>query len=310
MSGTIDRLGILPVFVEVVRQGSFTAAAAQLGLPKSTVSRRIAHLERELGVELLARTTRKIRLTDAGADLYRDVEPALARLEDATRALTDRQHTPRGLLRVTAPTDLADDFVAGVVASFVRRYPTVHVEMVLTNRIVDLVGEGFDVALRAGRLADRAGIIARRLSASDLGLFASASYLERRGVPERVADLAQHDCVLFRAQGGTARWTLEGPEGRVRIDVKGPVTAHDYAFVRATIRAGAGIGLIPMTGHGADPSLVRVLPDYGIAGGALYVVYPSTRHLSAKVAAFRDHVVEEFRSAPWGSLTVGATSPQ
>ncbi len=290
----MQHLELLPVFVEVVRQGSFTAAAAQLGLPKSTVSRRVSRLERELGAELLSRTTRTLHLTEAGADLYERAAPALDRLEDATRALSDRQRTPRGTLRLTAPVDIGHELVASVVASFVARYPAVHVDVVLTNRIVDLVRESFDVALRAGRVSDSAALVARRVGQTELGLFASADYLAR-GTPERPEDLAAHDCVLFRAQGGAARWKLVGPEGEIAVDVRGPINADDFTFVRASVRAGAGIAFIPIIGA---PDLVRVLPAYSRAAEPVSIVYRRTPHLSATVRAFRDHVVGAFQLEP------------
>jgi DNA-binding transcriptional LysR family regulator len=297
MRGTIEQLELLPVFVEVVRQGSFTAAAAHLGLPKSTVSRRVARLERELGATLLARTTRQLRLTDAGADLYEEAAPALDRLEAAARALSERQRTPRGPLRVTAPVDLGHDPLGEMVASFVHRHPAVTVEMVLTNRVVDLVREGLDCAIRAGSVTDSSGLIARRLGQSDLGLFASPAYVERRGVPERIEDLARHDCVLFRAQGGRARWSLQGPAGEESVEVSGRASADDFTFVRALVRAGTGIALMPLVGEPLG-ELRRVLPTHAARGGAVYFVYPRSRHVPAKVSAFRDHVVDAFRVAP------------
>ncbi|HEY8427667.1 MAG TPA: LysR family transcriptional regulator [Sandaracinaceae bacterium] len=302
MRATIERLELLPAFVEVVRQGSFTAAAARLGIPKSSVSRRVSRLERELGVALLVRTTRRLRLTEAGADLYEEASSALRRLDEAARALAERQGTPRGLLRVTAPVDLGHDFMGRLVASFVERYPSVRVEVSLTNRIVDLVGEGFDCAIRAGGVGDSAALVARRLGGSELGLFAASRYIERRGMPERVQDLARHDCVVFRAHGNTRTWRLRGPRGEESVEVRGVVGTDDFTFVRAVVRAGAGIGLMPLacTDPCRDVSeLVRVLPDYSVAAGVAYFVYPRARHVPAKVTAFREHVVEAFRQGPW-----------
>jgi DNA-binding transcriptional LysR family regulator len=296
MAGTIGHLELLPVFVEVVRQGSFTAAAKQLPLPKSTVSRRVSALERELGAELLSRTTRTVRLTEAGADLYEQAAPAIARLEDAARALSERQRTPRGTLRATAPVDIGHELMADIVASFVARYPAVHVDMVLTNRLVDLAGEGFDLAIRAGHsMPDSSALVARRVGQTDFGLFVSAEYAERRGVPERPSDLAAHDCVLFRSPDGKARWKLKGPEGEASVDVRGPVSADDFTFVRASVRAGIGVGLVPVM---PAPDLIRVLPSYSMPAGAVWVVYRRTRHLAIKVRAFRDHVLDAFRRDP------------
>lgn len=295
----------LPVFVEVVRQGSFSGAARHLGLPKSSVSRRIAHLEHALGVELLTRTTRQLRLTEAGTDLYERVAPALDRLDEAARSMEERQKTPRGQLRVTAPVDLSNEFLAEVVASFIEKYPDVGVEMIVTNRVVDLVAEGIDVAIRAGRLGDSATLVARRLSTSDVGLFASREYLARRGTPSSVAELAQHECVLFRARNGVTRWELSGPAGGESVDVRGRVSADDFTFVQAAVRAGIGIGPVPVS-LAPTGGLVRVLPEHAYGVGATYLVYPRARHLPAALSAFRDHVVEVFRRAPWES---GARSP-
>lgn len=287
-----------PVFVEVVRQGSFSAAARHLGMPKSSVSRRVAHLERALGVELLTRTTRQLRLTEAGTDLYERVAPALDRLEDAARSMEERQTTPRGLLRVTAPMDLNHDFLAEMVGAFVQRHPDVRVDVLITNRVVDLVGEGVDVAIRAGRVMDSASLVARRLGSSDLGLFAASPYLARRGVPMSVQELGQHDCVLFRSRGGVSRWDLQGPGGEESVDVRGPISADDFTFVQAAVRAGAGIGLIPLA-LAPQGELVRVLSTHFISGGGTYLVYPRARHLPAALAAFRDHAVEHFRRTAW-----------
>ncbi len=300
MSGTIERLELLPVFVEVVRQGSFTAAATQLGLPKSTVSRRVARLERELGATLLVRTTRQLRLTEAGADLFEDAAPALDRLDEAARSLRERQRVPRGTLRITAPIDLGHDWLAEVITTFVERFPAVRVEVNLTNRIVDLVGERFDCAIRAGRLRDTTTLVARKMGGSRFGLFASPQYLARRGVPEALADLATHECVLFRASECRSTWKLDGPSGEEPVEVRGLVSADDFSFLRSAVRAGAGIGMLPTVGLDLD-ELVRVLPAYSVEGGAAYFVYPRARQVPAKTLAFRDHVLEAYRLAPWNT---------
>ncbi len=209
--------------------------------------------------------------------------------------MTEQQRTPRGTLRVTAPVDVGHELLADVVASFVARYPTVQVDVVLTNRIVDMVAEGIDVAIRAGRVADSTNLVARRVGQTEFGLFAAPSYLERRGIPERPEDLATHDCVLFRSQGGKARWKLLGPAGETSVEVQGPINADDFSFVRASVRAGVGIGFIPTF---PIPELTRVLPSHALAAGAVWVVYRRTPHLPAAIRAFRDHVVETFRVEP------------
>src|SRR5690606_25874719 len=137
-----------------------------------------------------------------------------------------------------------------------------------------------------------------RLGGSELGLYAAPRYLERRGAPERVEDLAQHDCVVFRAHGTPAKWALQGPRGEEPVEVRGVVAADDFTFVCAVVRAGGGIGLLPTVGLDVS-DVVRVLPDYFVSGGAAYFVYPRARHVPAKVTAFRDHVLEAFRTGPW-----------
>lgn len=300
----MDRVALVPVFLEVVKRGSFTAAAKALGLPKSTVSRRVAELERELGVTLLARTTRSVRPTDAGAELFGSASAALDHLQEATDAIAAHQRIPRGTLRVTAPSDGGSRLIAEIVARFLERYPEVRVELVLTQRIVDLVAERFDVALRASTRLPDSSLIARKVASSDFALFASAAYLERRGEPRSLAELHDHDCVLFRPKRGVSRIAIEGPRGTEEVELRGPVGADDLGMVRELVRAGAGIGLVPslLLPECGEHDVRRVLPGYTVRGSSLYLVYPSARHVPPKLAAFRDHVVEAFARAPHAAI--------
>jgi DNA-binding transcriptional LysR family regulator len=285
------------LFARVVEGGSFTAAARTQGLPKSSVSRQVARLERDLGVRLLQRTTRHLGLTDAGQAFFDRVRGAIAGLEEAADAVRELGSEPRGVVRVTAPADAGSLGIAEAVVRFVRRHPAIHVELVLTSRVVDLVAEGFDLAVRAGRLADST-LIARRIGSSDLGLFAAPSYLRRCGPPKDLADLAHHDCVLFRAHGGRASWRLTGSHGEQTVEVAGAVSADDLDFCARAVVAGAGVGLLPrVLGRprvGAD-RLVPVLPEWRLAGGALQIVLPSSRFVPARVALLRDFLVEHLK---------------
>src|SRR5215831_19045511 len=190
----------VPLFVRVVELGSFTAAAEALGREKSSVSRAISRLEGDLGVRLLQRTTRKLALTDAA---------------DAVRELGSE---PRGVVRVSAPSDAASFGLADVLAEFTVAYPGIRVEFVLTSRHVDLVAEGFDLALRAGLLTD-SSLVVKKIGSSTLALFASPDYLKRRGRPKRFADLKTHDMILFRTRGARDVLTLTGPNGEESVDV-------------------------------------------------------------------------------------------
>ena len=299
-------LNHVAVFTRVVELESFTAAAKQLGLPKSSVSRTVTRLEEQLGVRLLQRTTRTLHLTEAGQAYYERARVALGSLEEAALAASNLSVEPRGIVRMTAPGDMGAFNLAGIVARFVRKYPLVHVELSLTGRTVDLVGEGFDLALRAGKLRD-SSLVARKIGSDSLGLFASISYLRRRGRPKTLAELAHHECVLFRATNGKAEWRLTGPSGEQRVTVRGPINADEMGFVQQAVSAGVGIGLVPQIGirlaakGGDQPETVRLLPEFSLPGGDLNVVTPSARFLPASVTVFRDFLVAELTQL-WNSL--------
>lgn len=287
-------LNRITVFVRVVEAGSFTGAAAVLGLRKSSASRSVAALEADLGIRLLQRTTRKLSLTDAGRAFYDRARDALAGLDEARNAVSSLGAAPRGLVRITAPVDLAAD-LAAVTTVFLRAHPDVRVETLLTARYVDLVKEGFDLAIRAGSLAD-SSLLARKLGESEFGLFASPAYLDAAGRPRRLADLARHECVLYRAGSATARWRLSGPRGDEEVSVRGRVDTDELAFVRAMVLAGFGIALVPVSTMirplVASGVLERVLPRYALRGAVVHVVWPSRRFEPAAVALFREALAE------------------
>jgi DNA-binding transcriptional LysR family regulator len=286
-------LNRIAVFARVVEAGSFTAAAAALGVRKSSVSRSVAALEETLGIRLLQRTTRRLSLTDAGAAYYARARDALAGLEEARRAASSVGAEARGVVRITAPVDLAGD-LGKVTSAFVRAHPAVRVEVSLTSRFADLVKEGFDLAVRAGPLVD-SSLLARKLGETEIGLFASPAYLDRAGRPRRLSDLARHDCILYRAAGATAVWRLSGPRGEEEVSVRGGVETDEYAFVRASAREGAGIaftpiGMVASLVEGGD--LERVLPRYALRGAPVHIVWPSRGFEPAAVRLLRDALVE------------------
>jgi DNA-binding transcriptional LysR family regulator len=296
MGTTID-LNHVAWFVRVVEAESFTRAAEGLGLRKSSLSRAVSRLEEDLGVRLLQRTTRHLSLTDAGRSYFAQARSALSGLADAAATVSDMGKDPRGVVRITAPADIGIILLSDVVARFVKDYPKIHVELALTSRIVDLVAEGFDMAVRAGKLED-SSLIARRVGSADLGLFATPSYVAQKGQPEKIADLASHDCVLFRGKEGRAEWKLSGPRGEETVTVKGPVSVDDLLLVRQAVESGIGIGLLPIfllgscEKRGMKSAAIRLMPDVALSGSALHVVTPSARHQPARVALFRDFLVE------------------
>jgi DNA-binding transcriptional LysR family regulator len=302
--GAPVQLDDLDVFVRVIEAESMSAAARALGVPKSTVSRAVSRLEDALRVRLLQRTSRALAATDAGRALFAEAQPHVLALRGATDVVSALVETPRGSLKVTAPNDLATMFLADVFTRFVQRYPDVSLEVVLTPRTVDIVAEGFDVAIRAGTLRD-SSLVARKVADAESALYAAPSYLARRGTPRTPAELSAHDCVLFRPHRGRARWTLEPRPGergeKVTVEVGGHLGADDFGFVQAAVLAGAGVALMPVF-LGQDQvkqgRLVRLFPNLASRIGAMYLVHASGRHVPRKIVVFRDFLVEAFRGLP------------
>jgi DNA-binding transcriptional LysR family regulator len=285
-------LNLLTVFEAVARTASFSAAARELGLPKSSVSRAVAALEKELGLQLLFRTTRQVSPTAAGTALYDRVTPLLRSVRSVLGELPEREEEPSGPLRVTAPVDLGVLFLAEVVTRYTARHPAVSVDLHLTGRVVDLVGEGFDVALRVATKLRDSTLVVRRAAPIVTQLFASPVYLARRGAPRSEADLEAHEWVVFRS--GPQRLRVAAPPVSGAAP-RGRIVCDDLLFVRDAVRAGAGIGLLPTFVAEADVvagTLVRVLPRFERPAGWLHVVTPAAKHVPRKVTAFRELVVE------------------
>jgi len=287
-------LNDVPLFVRVVELGSFTAAAEALAKEKSSVSRAVTRLESDLGVRLLQRTTRKLALTDAGQAFYERVRVSMSGLDEAADAVRELGGEPRGTVRVAAPPDASSFGLPEVIAEFMERYPAIHVEIALGSRHVDLVAEGFDMALRAGRLSD-SSLVARRIGGSDLALFASPEYLRRRGRPKRLVDLKKHDLILLRGRASQTL-TLTGPDGQESVEVSARLGADDMSFLARAAAGGAGIALIPAMiarSPALRGELEVVLPSYRMVGGALHAVLPSHAFVPARVALLRDFLIEK-----------------
>lgn len=282
----------IALFVRVVRTGSFTAAAAEVGLPKSSVSRNVSQLEQDLGVRLLQRTSRKLALTDVGKTYYDTVSGTVDVLDEAYEAAREHSTAPKGVVRIAAPPD--SEVVSAAVVELKKKYPGIRFEVSLSSLHVDLVGGGFDLAVRAGRLED-SSLIARRIGTTSLGLVAAPSYLRARGTPTSLEELASHEWVLYRAMGGRSSIKLNGPEGKRTVEVSGTLVADDIAFCRAAVEAGAGIALLPLLSVAeslANGTLEQVLPEWTNQGSALFVVLPTTRHLPVRVQLVRDFLIE------------------
>lgn len=294
----MDTLNGMRAFTRVVEEGSFTAAARALGLPKSTVSRHVAALEDRLGVRLLHRTTRSLRPTDVGQAYFERASAILADVEEAEQAVTHVQSTPRGRLRVTAGVSFGTGYLGTIIAGFLAAYPEVEVEVVLTDRYVDLIGEGFDVALRAGQLDD-SSLIARRLGSASLVVVGSPAYLADRGTPTAPSQLRQHECIRFALSRSGGSWAFKGES----VPVTGRLTLDNGELILDAAKRGLGLARLPTFICGEairSGDLVAVLEGSIPQSGGVYAVYPHNRHLSAKVRAFVDHAVESCKPvAPW-----------
>jgi DNA-binding transcriptional LysR family regulator len=283
---------LLAVFAAVAEEASFSKAARRLGIGKGTVSRAIASLEELLGTQLLHRTTHAVALSTAGTALYERTAHHLTALDQAVLKLPERAEQPSGLLRLTAPLDFGHIVLPEVLSHFSRRYPDVRFDVRLTNAHVDIVAEGFDVAIRVaiGKLKD-SSLTARRLGSAGAGFYAAPSYVARRGKPKQIGE-ENHAFILSPAV--VARWKLPR-EANLRF------VCDDFFLVRELVRDGAGVGLLPY--FVADPyvrdGLLEPVPVSDVfSGNSFFLLYPSSGPVPRKVAAFRDFLLERFKKAP------------
>jgi DNA-binding transcriptional LysR family regulator len=282
----------LLIFARVAELGSFSRAAERLGYPKSTVSRRLAALEQRVGERLLLRTTRRQTVTELGLQLLEHARQVVAEV-DAVAALSERrQAAPSGRLRVSMPSDFANLVLADALAAFVALYPGITLELDLSARRVDLLGEGFDVAVRMGKLPDDTLLAARQLKVFSSGLYAATSYLAEHGQPATPHDLAQHSAVrLLGGNGEPVPWTLIRGEERWEGLPPGRVSANAPELLIALIRAGAGIAAVP--DYFAQPAvrqgiLQRVLPGWCPPTQTASAVFPGRKLMPAKTRVFID----------------------
>lgn len=277
------------VFVKVVDAGSFSAAARLLGLPTSTVSTRVARLERRLGVTLLQRTTRHLNLTDAGGLYYQHAATGLGYMLDAEAAVTESTGEPKGVLRVTAPADIGDELLADIVRQMHRRYPKVGINLVLVSSYVDLIAEGVDVAIRTGSLKDST-LIAKSVGLARWVPFASPDYLESAPPLDAPQALRHHCCLQFTPLGKDA-WTLTDSQGSVVVPMSGQVMVNDVRVIRSMALAGEGVALLPTylcRDECTQGELVRVLPEWHAKADPVHLVYPHQHFIPPKLRAFVD----------------------
>ena len=291
-------------FIGVVDTGGFTAAAEKLGVTRAAVSKQVQQLEDHLGARLLNRTTRRVALTEIGSAYYARCVAILAELEETEAAVSSMQAAPRGSLKINAPMSFGILHLAPAVADFMALYPELHVVLMLNDRRVDVLEEGFDISLRIGRLED-SSLIARRIGDSRATLCASPEYLARHGTPETPDQLTEHKCLLYGHSPTNTEWHLQGPNGPISVQIRPSLCANNGEAL--AVAACRHQGIVPMPNfiigrHLQAGRVVRVLPDYAPEPLPMSLLYPPTRYLTAKVRLFIDFVAERFSGTPHWDL--------
>jgi DNA-binding transcriptional LysR family regulator len=298
----MDRLAHIATFVAVAEAESFSAAADRLDLSRAMASKHVQALEDRLGVKLLERTTRRVRLSDAGRRYLERARRLLHDFDVADTEARGERLAPAGLLRINGPVSFSRGHLAAAIAPFLTRFPELSVDLTVNDRIVDLLEEGYDVAVRIGRLTDST-LVARRLAPVRLHLAAAPDYLDLRGRPEHPSDLVDHACLAYAYASEGMSWRFSDRAGQtVVVRPRGPMSANNGEILTEAAIAGAGIVQQPdfvLGRHFAAGTLVRVLPDWQAPDLAVHAVHHQSRHVSAKIRVFIDYLAEIWRVPPW-----------
>lgn len=286
------------IFTQVVQSGSFTGAGRALGIPKSTISSKVAELEERLGVSLLKRTTRKLHLTEAGNRYFQVARRALTEIQEVETVAAQAQEQPKGLVRFTAPVEMGSATVSQLISRFLAEYPQIQIELILTDRIVDLVAENVDLALRAGALEDST-LIARKIGMTAFRIMASPQYLKRHGTPLKPTDLAEHECIRFTAPADSNTWRLARGGKTVQVGVKGRIAANNLIAIKELALAGQGLTLLPTFLCGEevnDGRLIHLLPAWLTNSEPIHIVHASQKYLPPKTRLLADYLVTELKT--------------
>ena len=299
-------------FVRVVELGTFSEAARQMGSTKANVSKQVSRLERSLKIKLLNRSTRRISLSEAGLEIYQHAVRMINEAKAIEATIAGLQKGPSGTLRVSTSMALGSAHIAGLLPAFMKRYPDVRVVLSLTDRYVDLVEEGFDVALRLAPKISMMSAVARPVAPLNYVLAASPSYIEQHGMPDSINALAEHRCMTFGETGTAATWNLEAGGETIPMKIESALTINSSQSLRIAMLNGGGIALLPTFVVGQDirqGSAVHVLPavrPIGMFGSHLYAVYLQNKFLPQKVRVFIDFLLEEIGDRPyWDSFMEG-----
>ena len=301
MKARLEEIGSMALFAEVVRQQSFTKAAREVGVAKSAVSKRVALLEDRLGVRLLARTTRKLSLTEDGLRYYEHCAALLASAEAAEAAVAGASSLPRGPLKLNAPVTFAQMFLVDALAAFLRTHPGIEIQLSTDDRLVDVVEGGFDLVIRVTRLRD-SSLVARRLASDRLVVCAAPAYIAARGRPTSPAGLVGHDCLHYSVVPREAEWRFRGTAGAVSVPVDGRFSSSDGTVLRQAALAGMGLCVLPLfmvARDVADGRLELVLEGQRRAEVGIYAVYASRKNVPVRTRLLLDHLARHFAAADW-----------
>lgn len=293
----MDTLTDIAVFVRVVACNSFTRAADELELSRAVVSKYVARLEERLGVRLLNRTTRRLALTEAGAELFEASRNALERIDEAEESIARLQREPQGRLKVNAPMSFGILHLARVLPDFLAQHPKIHVDLVMDDRVVDFLGEGFDVGVRIADMADST-LVAKKIANCAVIACAAPSFLAQQGEPETPEDLASQECILYRYSAGANVWRFTAAGGReIAVAVSGRLRMNNGIAVKEAAVRGLGVILTPtfyVERELQEGSLQRVLEGYRVPDLGMYAVYPQRTFVPPKVRAFVEFLAREF----------------
>lgn len=301
MTFDLSSLADLGLFARVVESRSFSAAAERSGIAKSAVSRRIALLERRLGVQLLRRTTRRLYVTPEGARFYEHCAKLLESAREAEASLAGAENEVRGTIRVSAPVTFSEMHLGQALAAFLKRHPEASIRLSAEDRLVDVVGEGFDLVIRISRLKD-ASFVAKRLATDRLIVVGSPAYLDARGRPQRPEDLVHHDCLHYELVPLAAEWRFRGADGPIAVPVKGSFSATNGSVLREAALAGLGLAVLPSFMVAPDLAAGRLEVVLGGARRAeigIFGVVASARGLPLRVRALLDHLSRWFADVDW-----------
>ena len=299
----MDKLESMRAFVEVVNHCGFAAAGRHMNLSRSVVNKMVAQLEKDLGVQLLQRTTRRVSPTDTGRAYYERCVDILADVESAEVAVSQLQAEPRGTLRINAPMSFGTMHLASAIAAFMQQYPDIQVQLTLSDRFIDLIEEGFDITLRISELKPDGSLITHTLMPIQRVLCAASSYLETYGTPTSPDDLREHDCLKYGYLATSTQWRLTGPDQKPHtVSIRCRCYSNNGEVLRESAIAGVGIALLPtfIVGDAIKAGALQVvLPDYCPPPITAYLAYATNRHLSTKIQLLTTFLQDWFKRPSW-----------